>query len=111
MIRQGQQGVAVAVLDQPRDRRFTADRTRRGRARKGGVMRSPRGIFLTLLVITVVCFALAGMIGQHNDGPWGDLPEWLGSVSWFGFLIGLLGVIVSGIYLLVRTMGRRSATD
>lgn len=74
-------------------------------------MRSPKGIFLTLLVITGVCFALSGLIGQHNDGPWGGLPEWVGSVSWFGFLIGVLATVVSGIYLLIRTMGRRSATD
>ena len=74
------------------------------------MMRNPRNVFLALVAFTIVCFALAGLIGQHNDGPWGGLPEWLGSASWAGFLLGLLGVILSGAYLLVTTLGRRRAT-
>jgi hypothetical protein len=74
------------------------------------MMRNPRNVFLALVAFTIVCFALAGLIGQHNDGPWGGLPEWLGSASWFGFLLGLLGVILSGAYLLVTSLGRRRAT-
>jgi len=51
--------------------------------------------------------ALAGLIGQHNDGPWGGLPEWLGSASWFGFLIGVLATIVTGIYWAAQSMRAR----
>ena len=73
--------------------------------------RSPRNIFLAVLVFTVLCFALAGLIGQHNDGPWGGLPEWLGSASWFGFLLGVLAIIVTGIYWAAQSMrSRGSAT-
>jgi drug/metabolite transporter (DMT)-like permease len=75
------------------------------------VTRSPRNIFLTFLGFTIVCFVLSGLIGQHNDGPWGGLPEWLGSASWFGFMLGLLATVLSGVYLLVRRMrGEGSAT-
>jgi ABC-type branched-subunit amino acid transport system permease subunit len=75
------------------------------------MLRSPRNVFFTVLAFTIVCFALSGLIGQHNDGPWGGLPEWLGSASWFGFLLGLLATILTGIYLLVRSMrGRGRAT-
>ena len=72
--------------------------------------RSPKNIFLSVLVFTILCFALAGMIGQHNDGPWGGLPEWLGSASWFGFLLGVLATVVSGIYWAVSGVSRRRAT-
>jgi hypothetical protein len=71
-------------------------------------------MFAIALVFTVLCFALAGLIGQHNDGPWGGLPEWLGSASWGGFLIGLLATVLLGIYWLVqslRTRGSAAGTD
>jgi drug/metabolite transporter (DMT)-like permease len=78
------------------------------------MFRSPRNLFLALLVFTVLCFVLAGLIGQHNDGPWGGLPEWLGSASWFGFLLGLLATVIAGIYWLaqsVRARGRAAGTE
>lgn len=71
------------------------------------MFRTPRSVFLSLITWTIVCFALAGLIGQHNDGPWGGLPEWLGSAAWFGFLIGLLATAVTGIYWAVRHSGAR----
>ena len=70
-------------------------------------MRSPRNLFLSLLVFTAVCFTLAGLIGQHNDGPWGDLPEWLGSASWFGFMLGVLATVIAGISWLAQSMRSR----
>lgn len=54
-------------------------------------------------VVTAVCFLLAGAVGQNQDGWAGDaLPQWLGNIAWFGFLLGLLATIVLGIALLVR---------
>jgi hypothetical protein len=76
--------------------------------------RSPRNIFLAVLVFTVLCFTLAGLIGQHNDGPWGGLPEWLGSASWGGFLIGVLATIITGIYWAaqsIRSRGGATGTE
>ena len=69
--------------------------------------RNPRSLFFSLLVFTVLCFALAGLIGQHNDGPWGDLPEWLGTASWIGFNVGALATLVAGIYWATRSMRAR----
>ena len=71
------------------------------------MFRSPKTMFLTALVVTVLCMLIAGMIGQHNDGPWGGLPEWLGAVTWFGFLIGLLVTVVLGIYWAAQSMRSR----
>lgn len=50
---------------------------------------------------------LAGLIGQHNDGPWGGLPEWLGAAAWFGFLLGLLVLVVLGVYVAAAAVRRR----
>lgn len=68
---------------------------------------------LTAIVaaVTAVCFVIAGLIGQHNDGPLGGLPEWLGAVTWFG---GLLGALMTAVLVLVLlgqrvTRGRGSA--
>ena len=68
---------------------------------------------LTAIVaaVTAVSFLIAGLIGQHNDGPLGDLPEWLGAVTWFG---GLLGALMTAVLVLVLlgqrlTRGRGSA--
>lgn len=74
-------------------------------------MRNPTKLFVTISIITVLCFLLAALIGQHNDGPWGDLPEWLGAVGWFGFLIGAVLTVVSGIYALMQLRGTSSATE
>jgi hypothetical protein len=71
--------------------------------------RNPRTLFLSVLVFTVLCFVLAGMIGQHNDGPWGDLPEWLGTASWIGFNIGVLATVVAGIYWATRSRRTRGS--
>jgi hypothetical protein len=61
-------------------------------------------------VVTLVCFLLAGAVGQDQDGWLGDtLPQWLGNVGWFGFLLGLLVTVVLAIALLVRTMTRKSS--
>ena len=74
-------------------------------------MRSSTKLFVTVAIITVVCFVLAGLIGQHNDGPWGDLPEWLGSVSWFGFLLGAVLTIITGIMALMSRRGSTTVAD
>ena len=69
---------------------------------------------LTVVVaaVTAVCFVIAGLIGQHNDGPLGGLPEWMGALTWFGGLIGLLITVVLALVLLVKRLsgGRRTTT-
>lgn len=60
---------------------------------------------------SVVCFLVAGAVGQNQDGWLGDaLPQWLGNVAWAGFLLGLLATALLGMALLVRrVIGRRPA--
>jgi hypothetical protein len=55
----------------------------------------------TVLAVMLLCGFTAGMIGQFNDGPWGGLPEWLGAVTYFGFLASVLAIVVLSLYLLV----------
>ena len=59
-----------------------------------------RAVGVVLAVMLLLGF-VAGMIGQFNDGPWGGLPEWLGAVSYFGFLTAALVMVVLTVYLLV----------
>jgi len=49
------------------------------------------------------------MIGQHNDGPWGGLPEWLSAASWFGFLCTALVLLVLSAYLAAANVRFRRA--
>ncbi len=63
-------------------------------------------------VVTVICFLVAGAVGQDQDGWLGDaLPQWLGNIAWVGFLLGVLLTVVLGVALLATrlTKGRRAA--
>jgi len=51
---------------------------------------------LTLLAVGVVLFVLSAS-GQPG-GYWEGGPSWLGTISWFGFLICLLLLVGSGLY-------------
>lgn len=53
----------------------------------------------TVLAVMLVLGGTAALIGQDNDGPWGGLPEWLGAVTWFGFLAASLAMLVLSAYL------------
>ena len=74
-------------------------------------MSRPKTLFLSILAFTVVCFVLAGMVGQHQDGWVNGMPQWIGDTAWAGFMLGLLATVLSGIYLLVRNLrGHGGAT-
>ena len=61
-------------------------------------------------LVTVVCFVVAGAVGQHQDGWVGDpLPQWLGDVAWIGLLLGVLVTVLLGVALLVRRLTGRGA--
>ena len=62
-----------------------------------------RAVF-SVLGVMLVCLFVAAMIGQHNDGPWGGLPEWLAAVTWFGFLLSIPVMAVLCVYLLVANL-------
>jgi protein-S-isoprenylcysteine O-methyltransferase Ste14 len=61
-------------------------------------MHPTRTSTLTLVVAGVVLFVLS-YSGQAN-GFWSSGPSWLGTIGWFGFLICVLLLAVSGLYTL-----------
>lgn len=61
---------------------------------------------IALAVITAVCFATAGVLGNHHEG----LRQAVADVAWFGFLLGMLLLIVVGVARLARWFGARGAS-
>ena len=66
-----------------------------------------RDAAIALGVVFVVSFALAALIGQHNDGPLGDLPEWLGSAAYFIWLLTALLLVLVGLAALTLRLRHR----
>jgi succinate dehydrogenase/fumarate reductase cytochrome b subunit len=60
---------------------------------------------LVLFVAAVVLYILSpsGQAGSY----WENGPSWLGSVGWFGFLICLLLLVCSGLYVVVSRIRHR----
>ena len=50
------------------------------------IVRHPYRAVGAVLAVMALTLLVAGMVGQRGDGPWGGLPDWVGPVSWFGFL-------------------------
>ena len=58
---------------------------------------------LTVLAgVTLVCFALAGILGNHHHG----LRQAVADIAWTGFLLGLLLTLVASALVLVRSRRR-----
>ena len=69
-------------------------------------MHPTRKSTLTLFVVGVVLVALSAS-GQANSY-WKSGPSWLGAIGWFGFLLCVLLLIVSGVYWLVSQIRHRN---
>jgi len=63
---------------------------------------SRRNRVLALIGVGAVLVAISG-IGQ-DSGYWKSGPSWLGAIGWFGFLICLLLLVVTGVSAAVSTM-------
>ena len=63
----------------------------------------------TVVAVLAVCVFVSGMIGQSNDGPWGGLPSWLGSATWFGALGAGLVLLLLLAHLAVSSLRSRKA--
>jgi uncharacterized membrane protein YdjX (TVP38/TMEM64 family) len=59
-----------------------------------------------VLVATVVLFLIAAIAGNHHHGVRG----FLGDVGWWGFLLGVLALIVLAILFLVARLRERPTT-
>ena len=74
------------------------------------VDRHPGRALGAVAVVGALLFFLAAMIGQHNDGPWGGLPSWMGAVGWFGGLLSVVVLLLLGLYLAVQRLRHRGAS-
>ncbi len=61
-----------------------------------------RRSLIALAVFTLVCFVITDAVGNHHHG----LREFVGDATWFGFLLGLLFLIVTSVFVLVRVRQR-----
>jgi branched-subunit amino acid permease len=61
-----------------------------------------RKALVSLAIFTLVCFAVAGIVGQHHHG----LVMAIGDVAWFGMLLGLLFLLVGSATAIVRSRRR-----
>ena len=68
-------------------------------------MRPTLKSMIALFVAGAVLFVLSasGQPGQF----WESGPSWLGTIGWIGFLICLLLLVVSGLYLAVSRIRHR----
>jgi hypothetical protein len=57
-----------------------------------------------LAIFTLVCFAIAGIVGNHHHG----LRQVVADISWNGFLLGLLLTIVASVVVIVRSTRARA---
>lgn len=73
------------------------------------ITRHPYRAVGAVLAVFAASVFLGGMIGQFNDGPWGGLPEWLGTASYATSLIAALVLVVLGVYLGVANLRYRRA--
>ena len=73
------------------------------------IARHPYRAVGAVLGAMALCLLVSGMIGQHNEGPWGGLPAWLGAAGWFGFLGLSLVMLVLCTYLAAANLRYRKA--
>jgi hypothetical protein len=82
-----------------------------GAAHVGGDTSSPseeephmltRRALVILAVVTLVLFGISAAVGNHHHG----LRQAVGDVSWNGFLLGLVLVVVGSVAVLVRSRAR-----
>lgn len=73
------------------------------------IARHPYRAVGVVLGAMALCIFVSGMVGQHNEGPWGGLPAWVGAVGWFGFLgLSLVMLALSGYLAAAHLRWRRS---
>jgi fructose-specific phosphotransferase system IIC component len=75
------------------------------------IARHPYRAVCAVLAVMVVSAFVAGMVGQHNDGPWGGLPQWVGALAWFTFLGACLVILALSAYLAVANVRYRRRTS
>ena len=72
------------------------------------IVRHPYRAVGAVLAVMALTMLVAGMVGQRGDGPWGDLPDWVGPVSWFSFLGSRVVLLALCVSLAVANLRCRS---
>ena len=73
------------------------------------IKRHPYRAVGTVLGVFLLSLLVAGLIGQHNDGPWGGLPAWLGTASYATWFVSGLVLVALSIYLGIANLQYRRA--
>lgn len=73
------------------------------------IIRHPYRAVGVVFAVFAVSLLVAGMIGQYNDGPWGGLPEWLGTASYVTWYVSALVLIALSVYLGIANLRYRRA--
>lgn len=73
------------------------------------IVRHPYRAVGAVLAVMAFIMLVAAMVGQHGDGPWGGLPDWVGPVSWFSFLAASVVMLALSAFLVVAHLRYRSA--
>jgi hypothetical protein len=68
---------------------------------------SPARLLKIDAVVTVAAFLLSGALRNAKHG----VAYVLGDIAWFGFLTGLLGLLILGAVVAVGALRRRAATS
>jgi hypothetical protein len=61
-----------------------------------------RKALIALATFTLVCFAVAGIVGNHRDG----FVMAIGDIAWIGMLLGLLFLVVGSATAIIRSRRR-----
>ena len=69
--------------------------------------RHPGRVIAAVAAVGAVCLVVAGLIGQYNDGPLGGLPEWMGALTWFGFLLSIPVLVLLLAYVGIQRLRHR----
>jgi hypothetical protein len=69
--------------------------------------RSPVRLLKIVAVVTVAAFLLSGVLRNAKHG----LGYVLGDIAWFGFLTGLLALLILGGVVAVGALRRRAAAS
>jgi len=73
------------------------------------VKRHPYRAVAAVLAVFLVTLFLGTMFGQHNDGPWGGVPEWLNLANYVLFSLTVLVLIGLSVYLGIANLRYRRA--
>ena len=73
------------------------------------IQRHPYRAVGVVLAVFLPSLLVAGMVGQYGDGPWGGLPEWVGTVAYVTWYVSALVLVALSVYLGVANLRYRRA--